>query len=187
MSLAASEGVISSLGTNPLPCFSASISSEFTWSTILSNSSCSSGVDLISMPLESIRSTARSNSTLASASAPLVVGAATRIGRLNLSNEHLHALLFRGKRGRRGGSRSLGRISRRQRRRGGLLRLRGRRSCMIRGRATGQNESQRGGSQHETRSWRSTPMHILGKTQQTAQMGDRSGHYADDKLAMDGC
>ena len=49
----------------------------------------------MSMPLDSIRSTARSNSTLASASIPLlVVGAAARIGRLNLRDEHPHALLL---------------------------------------------------------------------------------------------
>ena len=62
----------------------------------------------MSMPLESIRSTARSNSTLGLGEHALaIVGVAAGVGCLNLLNEHAHALLLHGRGGGGSGSRGL--------------------------------------------------------------------------------
>ncbi len=96
-SLATSAGVGSVFGANPLPCFSASISSALTWSTMRSNSSCSCGVAL---DVESAREHQIDGAIevgLGFGKLPsLVVGFAQGICLLNLRDQRLNLALVEG-------------------------------------------------------------------------------------------
>ena len=124
-SLATSAGVGSSLGAKPLPCFRASISSAFTWSTMRSNSSCNSALLLDVDAAREHQIDGAIELHLGVGQLPFaIVGLAFGVGVFHLLDEQANAFLLQGQRRRLVGRGSL-RLGRRQCRRSGLRRLAG--------------------------------------------------------------